>query len=98
MCLSENVDCIVVNGRHRGNRRIEKLLDKFVEKNKCNLIWMAKDRDSPMMGGLSWDGLGPSHYDDDDDDSEEVYYSEDYDSPPHYGGVSHHYYPTSHFH
>lgn len=97
MCLSENVDCIVVNGRHRGNRRIEKLLDKFVEKNKCNLIWMAKDRDSPMMGGLSWSGLGPSHYD--DDDSEEVYYNEDdYDSPPHYGGVSHHYYPTSHFH
>ena len=97
MCLSENVDCIVVNGRHRGNRRIEKLLDKFVEKNKCNLIWMAKDRDSPMMGGLSWSGLGPSHYD--DDDSEEVYYNEDdYDSLPHYGGVSHHYYPTSHFH
>ena len=40
VCLSENVDCIVVNDRHSGDPEIGRLLDVFVERNKCNLIWM----------------------------------------------------------
>ena len=43
VCLSENVECIVVNERFRGNELIEKQLDEFVTKNKCNLIWMEPD-------------------------------------------------------
>ncbi len=40
MSLSENVDCIVVNERHKDDTEIKKMLDIFVERNKCNLIWM----------------------------------------------------------
>ena len=47
--LSENIDCIVVNARHRGNKAIETLLDKFIERNNCNLIWMSPDE--PSAGG-----------------------------------------------
>lgn len=38
--LSENVDCIVVNERHKSCPVTVKLLEEFVEKNQCNLIWM----------------------------------------------------------
>ena len=38
--LSENVECIVVNPRHKRDLVITKRLDRFVEQNKCNLIWM----------------------------------------------------------
>lgn len=41
--LSENVECIVVNPRHQGDPRTTSLLDRFVEQNKCNLIWMDPD-------------------------------------------------------
>ena len=41
--LSENVECIVVNARHQADTRIGSLLDLFVERNKCNLIWMDPD-------------------------------------------------------
>ena len=41
--LSENVECIVVNLRHKKDSLITKLLDRFVEQNKCNLIWMDPD-------------------------------------------------------
>ena len=41
--LSENVECIVVNPRHEKDSLITKLLDRFVEQNKCNLIWMDPD-------------------------------------------------------
>ncbi len=40
VCLSENVECIVVNERHQNDTNIKKLLNEFVEKNSCNLIWM----------------------------------------------------------
>lgn len=40
VCLSENVDCIVVNERHIGDSTITDLLERFVERNKCNLLWM----------------------------------------------------------
>uniref|UniRef100_A0A1X7UQE6 Uncharacterized protein n=1 Tax=Amphimedon queenslandica TaxID=400682 RepID=A0A1X7UQE6_AMPQE len=50
--LSENIDCIVVNARYRGNKTIESLLDKFIEKNNCNLIWMSSDESSTV---------GPTH-------------------------------------
>lgn len=45
VCLSENVDCIVVNHRHRGDRKMEEMLDKFVERNGCNMIWMDDHHD-----------------------------------------------------
>lgn len=38
--LAENVDCIVVNQRHRDDKNINQLLEKFISINKCNLIWM----------------------------------------------------------
>lgn len=41
--LSENVECIVVNPRHQKDLLTTKLLDRFVEQNKCNLIWMDPD-------------------------------------------------------
>ena len=41
--LSENVECIVVNPRHKTDSLSTKLLDRFVEQNKCNLIWMDPD-------------------------------------------------------
>ena len=41
--LSENVECIVVNPRHKRDSLTTKLLDRFVEQNKCNLIWMDPD-------------------------------------------------------
>ena len=37
--LSENVDRIVVNPRHRTNARIVRLLNKLVEKYQCKLFW-----------------------------------------------------------
>lgn len=40
VCLSENVDCIVVNERHSADPTMKELLDQFVSRNKCNLIWM----------------------------------------------------------
>ena len=40
VCLSENVDCIVVNDRHSSDPAMRELLDQFVDRNKCNLIWM----------------------------------------------------------
>ena len=42
VCLSENVDCIVVNDRHGADTAMRELLDEFVTKNKCNLIWMER--------------------------------------------------------
>jgi len=41
--LSENVECIVVNPRHSKDSLTTKRLDRFVEQNKCNLIWMDPD-------------------------------------------------------
>jgi hypothetical protein len=38
--LSDNVDCLVVNERHKSCPTVQGLLEKFVEKNRCNLIWM----------------------------------------------------------
>ena len=55
VCLSENVECIVVNDRFRGNELIEKQLEEFVTKNNCNLIWMEPDETS---GGTSLTTLG----------------------------------------
>ena len=40
VCLSENVDCIVVNDRHSFDPAMKELLEQFVDRNKCNLIWM----------------------------------------------------------
>lgn len=54
--LSENVECIVVNPRHQKESLTTKLLDRFVEQNKCNLIWMDPDDQPgtapPPMGPL----------------------------------------------
>ena len=38
--LSENVDCIVVNERHKSCRATVEMLEEFVKQNNCNLIWM----------------------------------------------------------
>ena len=38
--LSENVDCIVANSCHRTYPKTVLLLNKFVEKNQCKLVWM----------------------------------------------------------
>ena len=51
--LSENVDCIVVNSRHRGDKNIEKLLDTFIERNNCNLIWMNPDEPARPSTGTA---------------------------------------------
>lgn len=51
--LSENVDCIVVNSRHRGDKGIEKLLDTFIERNNCNLIWMNPDEPARPSTGMA---------------------------------------------
>ena len=40
ICLSENLDCIVVNARFKYTPHIKSLLEIFVKKNNCNLIWM----------------------------------------------------------
>jgi hypothetical protein len=40
VCLSENVECIVANPRHKNDQRIVQMLNKFVKMNNCNLIWM----------------------------------------------------------
>lgn len=40
MCLSENVECVVVNNRHAGDTAVGNMLDEFVKRNSCNLIWM----------------------------------------------------------
>ena len=62
MCLSENVDCIVVNDRHGADTAMRELLDEFVTKNKCNLIWMERaDRiDYPSFTHVYAPALGPS--------------------------------------
>lgn len=57
----ENIDCIVVNHRHRGDRKVEKLLNEFIEKNNCNLIWMTKD-------GVEHNEYEEYSYEDDYDD------------------------------
>lgn len=52
--LSENVDCIVANERHKSCPATVKLLEEFVEKNQCNLIWMEPlaSIDYPRFGTL----------------------------------------------
>lgn len=40
--LCENADCIVVNERHKSCPAMLEMLDTFVQKNDCNLIWMEK--------------------------------------------------------
>jgi len=40
VCLSENVDCIVVNSRFRRDARVKELLKEFMQRNGCNMIWM----------------------------------------------------------
>ena len=47
ICLSENVDCIVANSRHRTNKTMVSLLQKFIDQNHCNLIWMDQPPASP---------------------------------------------------
>ena len=64
LSLSENVECIVVNPRHQKEALTTKLLDRFVEKNKCNLIWMDSDDQSgaaPSSAGSSAGSLSLSH-------------------------------------
>ena len=56
VCLSENVECIVVNDRFHGNERVEKQLEEFVTKNNCNLIWM--EPDDTTGGGTTLATLG----------------------------------------
>lgn len=41
--LSENVECIVVNSRHHKDPKIKNMLDRLVEQNNFNLIWMDPD-------------------------------------------------------
>lgn len=52
--LSENVDCIVVHEQHKSNSAMRSMLDKFVDKNKCNLIWMEpiESIDYPSFGPI----------------------------------------------
>ncbi|XP_022793694.1 uncharacterized protein LOC111332596 [Stylophora pistillata] len=57
--LSENVECIVVNSRHRKDPRITNMLDCFVKQNNCNLIWMDPD-DSSGPAPFSFGAMG--HY------------------------------------
>ena len=38
--LTDNVECIVVNQRHRTDKNMNKLLRQFIDINKCNMIWM----------------------------------------------------------
>ena len=46
--LSENVECIVVNSRRHKDQRIMNMLDRFMEQNNFNLIWMdPNDLSSP---------------------------------------------------
>ena len=52
VCLSENVECIVANHRHHGDTSIETLLEEFVKRNGCNLIWMDPD-DHPGSSSLA---------------------------------------------
>lgn len=47
VCLSENVECVVANNRHHGDASIEALLEEFVKRNGCNLIWMDPDDHHP---------------------------------------------------
>lgn len=80
--LSENVDCIVVNRKYKGNKAIEKLLDQFIDKNNCNLIWMSEAEDPLHLVGVAscYHGdYGHGYYGDDYSDSEEEdYYSDEY--------------------
>lgn len=57
--LSENVECIVVNPRHQRDSLTTKLLDRFVEQNNCNLIWMDPD-DLTVVAPFSCGATG--HY------------------------------------
>ena len=38
--LSEHVECVVVNKRHKEDTRVKEQLAEFIDKNKCNMIWM----------------------------------------------------------
>lgn len=58
--LSENVECIVVNPRHQKDSLTTKLLDRFVEQNKCNLIWMDPD-DLTGAVSFSFGAMGHDH-------------------------------------
>ena len=40
VCLSENVECIVDNSRHSGDTDIGDMLEEFVKRSGCSLIWM----------------------------------------------------------
>jgi len=57
--LSENVECIVVNPRHKRDLLTTKLLDRFVKQNKCNLIWMDPD---DLIGAMSSSLGATGHY------------------------------------
>ena len=57
--LSENVECIVVNPRHESDLLITKLLNRFVEQNKCNLIWMDPD---DLTGATPFSFGATGHY------------------------------------
>ena len=67
------MDCIVVSPRHRGNHAIEKMLDKFVDINRCNLIWM--DKESDIVTDPGWGTPEGAYYDGD-------YNSDEYSSSP----------------
>ena len=39
--LAEHLECIVVNPRHKSDPKTKELLENFIAKNKCNMIWMS---------------------------------------------------------
>ncbi len=43
----------MVNNRHSGDAELGRLLDSFLDTNKCNLIWMEPDsaEDYPTLDG-----------------------------------------------
>lgn len=56
VCLSENVDCIVVNSHFRRDTRVRELLKEFVQRNGCNMIWMDA-AESVSDAGSSLEGV-----------------------------------------
>lgn len=88
VCLSENVDCIVANSRHRTDKKVVKMLEKFIERNHCNLIWM----DPPTASSADI-------YENESDSDDEYDYSEatvaypGYTIPPY-----HHYHKRGDYH
>ena len=56
VCLSENIDCIVVNSRFRSDARVKLLLKEFVQRNGCNMIWMDA-AESTSDAGSSLEGV-----------------------------------------